>query len=76
MQHLFDSLPQPKREVIADLQRKNVRRRIVAQGMGDHSPQEIYAFGIKYLVAIATQLGDKLFMLGDAPTSLTGQPSA
>ena len=70
MRHLFDALPPPKRELIADQQRENVRKRIVAQGMGDHSPEEIYAFGLKYLAAIETQLGEQLFMMGDAPTLL------
>lgn len=70
MQHLFDALPPPKRETIANLQRDAVRTRIKAQGTGDHSQDEIYHFGLRYLSAIETQLGDSPFMLGDTPCSL------
>lgn len=70
MRHLFDSVPPLKRDVLASLQREAVNKRITAHGMGDHSLEEIYAFGLKYLGAIETRLDDQPFMLGDTPTSL------
>ena len=70
MQQLFDPLPLPKRLLIAEAQREAVRTRLIAQGTGVHSPEEIYRLGLKSLLAIETQLGDAAFMLGANPSSL------
>ncbi len=70
MQRVFEPLPPPKREQVAVAQRETVRQRLIAQGIGVHSPEEIYRLGLKSLDAIAVQLGNHPFMLGAAPTSL------
>ena len=70
MQALFERLPLPLRYIVTGLVRGDVRKQIHAQGMGRHRPEEIYSFGLQYLAAIETLLGEKAFMLGDTPTSL------
>lgn len=70
MKTLFDRMPLPLRLIIPDIVRKGVRKQLFGQGMGRHTQEEIYSFGLQYLAAIETQLGDKSFMLGETPTSL------
>ena len=70
MEHVFNPLSPPKRQFIADQQRETVRQRLITQGTGAHTPEEIYRLALKSLYAIETQLGDQLFMLGVKPTSL------
>ena len=69
-QQLFDPLPPPKRQIIADSQRESVRQRLDGQGMGRHSAKEIYHLGSRYLSAIEAQLGEQPFMLGAQPSAL------
>lgn len=70
MQKLFDRLSVPLRYIVPGLVRGGVRRQIQGQGMGRHRPEEIYSFGLQYLAAIETLLGEKAFMLGEKPSSL------
>ena len=70
MKTLFDRMPLHLRLIIPDIVRKGVRKQLFGQGMGRHTQEEIYSFGLQYLAAIEIQLGDKSFMLGAAPTSL------
>lgn len=70
MQHLFDPVPEAKRALVASTQQESVRQRLAAQGMGAHSREEIYAFGLGYLAAIETRLGASPYMLGAKPTRL------
>jgi glutathione S-transferase len=70
MQRLFDRLPWPMRLFVPGLVRGGVRKQIYGQGTGRHTMEEIYRLGGKYLDAVAVQLGDKPFMLGETPTSL------
>ena len=70
MQTLFAPIPQPLRLLVSRRVRARVRQQILGQGMGRHSAQEIYRFGLQDLAAIETLLGDQEFMLGAAPTSL------
>ncbi len=70
MKTLFKRLPLPLRLIVPGIVRNGVRKQLFGQGMGRHTQDEIYRFGLQYLAAIETQLGDKEFMLGDTPTSL------
>ena len=69
-ERLFARLPFPLRHVVPGIARRSVARQIHAQGMGRHGPDEIYAFGLADLDAMATQLGDRDYMRGAAPCSL------
>jgi glutathione S-transferase len=67
---LFGSLPTPLRHVIAAFVRRRVRNDLLAQGLGRHSQDELYALGRSDLEAIATLLGDRPFFAADRPTTI------
>jgi glutathione S-transferase len=67
---LFAGLPLPLRPLVPGIVRRAVTRQVYAQGMGRHRRDEIYAFGVADVAALATLLGDKAYMLADAPCSL------
>lgn len=69
-ENLFKSMPFPLRHIVPGLARGGVRKQLDGQGMGRHTQDEIYRFGLQYLAAIETQLGNQPFMLGDSPTTL------
>ena len=69
-QVFFGGLPPIMRELIAGIVRREVRKSLMAQGMGRHSREEIYEIGKADLNAISLWLGDKSFFMGATPTSL------
>jgi glutathione S-transferase len=70
MRTLFERMPFPLRQIVPGLVRGRVRKQILGQGMGRHSAQEIYHFGLQDLAAIEILLGKQDFMQGPAPTTL------
>jgi glutathione S-transferase len=46
-----------------------ITSQLLGHGMGRHTPQEIYWFGIADMKAVSDYLGDKPFMFGDRPTT-------
>jgi glutathione S-transferase len=66
----FAALPGFMRNFIAEMIRKDMIKASKAHGLGRHTPEEVYQFGVEDLTAISHTLGDKPFMLGDKPTSL------
>jgi glutathione S-transferase len=58
-------LPSFLHAFFAKMARKQVLNSIRAQGIGRHSPDEIYAMGAEILRAISTFLGDKTFFMGE-----------
>jgi len=48
---------------------RNVARMLKAQGIGRHTPDEIYARGVQDIEALSRLLGDKPYLLGDQPSS-------
>lgn len=50
--------------------RKQIGAQLTAQGVGRHSPADIYRRGCEDLTALAVLLGDRPFLLGDQPTSV------
>ena len=48
-------------------------KKVKAQGMGVHKPEEISEFGRRDLKVLSEQLGDKPFFFGDDPTSVCGR---
>ena len=49
---------------------KNIIKTIHLQGLGRHTRDELIAFALDDIDAIAAQLGDKKFFLDDVPTSI------
>ena len=69
-QHFFAEIPWPGRVIVPGIVRKQVRQALKAQGVGSHSPDKIYSFGIEDLESISTFLGDKAFLMGDEVSSV------
>lgn len=63
-------MPPVVRSIVPGIIRGNVRKSLHAQGLGRHSPEEIYAIGNADLTAVSSYLGDKQFMMGDEPRSI------
>ena len=47
---------------------KDMKAGMYSHGIGRHTPEEIYAFGLKDLKAFESVLGDKPYLLGDTPS--------
>lgn len=63
-------VPRPLRFVALPMIRKQNLDNLYAQGTGRHTRNEIYDLGKRDVTSLAGLLGDRPFMLGDAPTSL------
>ncbi|MFO1102364.1 MAG: glutathione S-transferase family protein [Methylocystis sp.] len=63
----FDSAPAIVRPLAKWLIRRRVANSLWAQGMGRHSAAEIDALGMRDVEALATLIGDKPYLFGDAP---------
>lgn len=63
-------MPPVVRSIVPGIIRGNVRKALHAQGLGRHSPDEIYAKGKADLTAVSEYLGDKPYIMGDAPRSI------
>jgi len=61
--HFFDGAPTGVREA----GRERVRANLHGQGLGRHSPEEIAELGGRSLDALSIVLGDKPYLMGDAP---------
>lgn len=65
--HFFDTVPAPLRPIIISVVRREVKRNLHGQGLGRHSAQEQTDIGKRGIDAIAAQIGDKRWLMGDAP---------
>lgn len=72
----FGSMPPPLRWIVPLLARRGIVAELRGHGMGRHSPQEIAALGCLDITALADFLGDKPFLLGDAPSSFDASTHA
>jgi glutathione S-transferase len=63
-------IPAPARLLVAPVARRGVRRQLAGHGIGLHSRDEIHAIGCRDIGALADFLGEKPFLMGDAPTSI------
>jgi glutathione S-transferase len=59
-------LPPPVQDQI----RQKQREKILAQGLGAHTPEEMHALAVADVDALAEWLGDKPFFMGPAPTKI------
>jgi len=66
---LFGHLPDEQREYLPEMVRKKVLEKFNAQGIGRHSPIEVYDIGCKDVHSFAVLLGNKKYVLGDQPSS-------
>lgn len=66
----FEKMPPPMRWFLPALVQRSVRGQLHAQGMGRHSPKEIYRFARSDLNALAARLEGADFFHGDEPTTI------
>ncbi len=60
----FGSLPWPLKSLVPVFVQRGLKRSMKGQGMGRHTPEEIYQIGQQDLAAVAEVLGNKPFLLG------------
>ena len=71
LRELFRQLvPAPLMLVVPRMARKGVLQAMHAQGMGRLPMDAVFAHGVEDLRAVSQVLGDRPFLLGDAPTSV------
>jgi glutathione S-transferase len=68
--HVEKLVPAPLRWLVPGIIRKKVIASTVAEGIGRHSRDEIYAFGKADLTAIAELLGEGPYLLGTEPRTI------
>lgn len=66
----FGWLPFPVKPLVAEWARRGLRKELYGHGLGRHAPEEIHAFGLADLRALAAWLGDKPYFHGDEPTRI------
>ena len=66
----FGSMPFPLRAIVPGIARRKVRQQFRGHGMGRHSTAEVLAIGTRDIDALAAQLGDRPFLMGDKPATV------
>ncbi len=69
-QEFFGHMPPVVKTLVPTMIQKKMQGDINSQGMGRHSKEEIYEFGIADLKAAGDFLGDKPYMMGGQPCSV------
>ena len=67
---VLGGVPALVRPLIAPIARRGVHRQLKGHGIGLHSKDEVHAIGRRDVGALADFLGDKPFLMGDAPTEI------
>ncbi len=66
----FGDFPPLVKNMVSNILRKQVKRRLYEQGIGRHTSGEIYRIAESNLVALSDFLDDKPYFMGDEPTKL------
>jgi glutathione S-transferase len=64
------NFPAPFRPLVGRLVRKTIAKSLHLQGMGRHSPEDIYRLACEDLTALSEFLGDKPYFFGDKPSEI------
>jgi glutathione S-transferase len=65
--HLFDGAPEHMREKLREDAQFRVAENYLLSGLGRHAPNEDVDLAIRSLLALSVQLGDKTYLMGEAP---------
>ena len=65
--HLFDAVPEHLREKLREDAQFRVAENYLLSGLGRHAPDEDVDLAARSLLALSVQLGDKPYLMGDAP---------
>jgi len=66
----FNVVPLPMRALVCWMVQKKMKRTLYLQGFGRHSDEEILAMTTEMLQGLSDLLGDKIYILGDQPSTL------
>ncbi len=69
-QAFFDSMPFPLRNIVPMIARNQVKRALYLQGLGRHSNEEILAMATEMFQALSDLLDDRVYLLGEQPSTL------
>jgi glutathione S-transferase len=65
--HFFDGAPELARDKLREDAQFRVAENYLLSGLGRHAPDEDVDLAIRSLFALSVQLGDKPYLMGDAP---------
>jgi len=65
--HFFDGAPEHLREKLREDAQFRVAENYLLSGLGRHAPEEDVDLAIRSLFALSVQLGDKPYLMGEAP---------
>jgi glutathione S-transferase len=65
--HMFEAFPPPLRPLIKAMLRRSNTARLRGQGLGRHGDEQVAAFGVQDIDALAAFLGDRPFLMGASP---------
>ncbi len=65
--HFFDGVPEDRREKLREDAQFRVAENYLLSGLGRHAPDEDVDLAARSLLALSVQLGEKPFLMGDAP---------
>jgi glutathione S-transferase len=68
--HFADAAPEDQRERLRGEMQARKQAELHAQGLGRHSPAEIAQLGTRSIDALAVLLGDKPWLMGEAPSGV------
>ncbi len=69
-QAIFGKLPIIARDLVASGWRIRIKKQILGHGISRHQPEEIFQLGCQDVDTLANFLGNKIYFMGDHPTSL------
>ncbi|MCP5163053.1 MAG: glutathione S-transferase family protein [Hahellaceae bacterium] len=69
-QEFFGHMPPLVKTLVPNMIQKKMQSDLNSQGMGRHSKEDIYEFGLQDLKAVADFLGDKPYLMGGHPTTV------
>ena len=65
--HFFDGAPDDRREKLREDAQFRVAENYLLSGLGRHAPDDDVILAIRSIFALSVQLGDKSFLMGEAP---------
>src|SRR6202049_182265 len=65
--HFFDAVPEHLREKLREDAQFRVAENYLLSGLGRHAPDEDIDLAVRSLFALSVQLGDKPYLMGEAP---------
>lgn len=68
--HFFDGAPADRREKLREDAQFRVAENYLLSGLGRHAPDEDVDLALRSLLALSVQLGDRPYLMGDAPCGM------